>query len=171
MLPFAIASFLGAFLLFSIQPLLARYLLPWFGGSPSVWSACLVFFQTALLVGYIYAHGLTKLVPDRKQVLIHGSLLAIALLFLPPIPELDGQSAANVSAPWGVLQLLSSTIGVPFALLAATGPLIQRWFSNAQPKRSPYRLFALSNAGSLIGLLCYPFLIEPFISRTTQAWM
>lgn len=91
-----------------------------------VWSACLVFFQTALLVGYIYARWLTTLVPDRKQVLIHGALLVIALLFLPPIPELDGQSMGNISAPLQVLQLLSSTIGVPFALLATTEPLIQR---------------------------------------------
>jgi hypothetical protein len=169
MFPFALTSFLGAFLLFSVQPLLGRYLLPWFGGSSSVWSGCLVFFQTSLLAGYAYAHWLSQGVAPRRQFVVHGTLLAIGLLFLPPIPALPEFSSGALSSPWQVVGLLITTIGFPFALLSATGPLIQHWFSKARPHRSPYRLFAFSNAGSLFGLLSYPFLIEPYFDRATQA--
>lgn len=169
MLPFALTSFLAAFLLFSVQPLMGRYLLPWFGGSSSVWSGCLVFFQTALLVGYTYAHWLSKVIAPQRQFIVHGALLTAAFLFLPPIPELSESSGASFSTPWQVLGLLTTTIGIPFALLSASGPLIQHWFSHTYPQRSPYRLFALSNAGSLFGLLSYPFLVELFFGRATQA--
>ena len=170
MFPFALASFLGAFLLFAVQPLLGRYVLPTFGGAPAIWSICLVFFQTALLAGYLYAHALTQLKSQRHQVLIHGLLFAIALLFLPPIPATASLTGASNSVAWRALGLLIQTIGLPFAIMAATGPLIQSWFSRSFPQRSPYRLFALSNAGSLLGLLTYPILIEPHFDRATQAW-
>ncbi len=170
MLPFALASFLGAFLLFAVQPLLGRYVLPTFGGAPAIWSVCLVFFQTALLAGYLYAHALTQLKSQRHQVLIHGLLFAIALLFLPPIPATASLTGASDSVVWRALGLLIQTIGLPFTIMAATGPLIQSWFSRSFPQRSPYRLFALSNAGSLLGLLTYPILIEPHFDRATQAW-
>ena len=172
MFPFLASVFLSAFLLFLVQPLMGRFVLPWFGGSPAVWTACLLFFQTALLVGYAYAHALTRCLSLRRQAIIHGGLLLIALLWLPPLPDASMQDFTTIDAPvWQVLGVLFRAIGPPFVLLSATGPLLQHWFSQAHPTRSPYRLYALSNAGSLLALLSYPTLIEPVFSRAHQAWI
>lgn len=169
MLPFAFATLLGAFLLFLIQPLIGRYVLPWFGGAPGVWTTCLLFFQSALLAGYAYAHLLTRCVPPRRQALWHLGLLVGALAWLPPLPAADWKPSAEADPTGRLLGLLATTLGPLFVLLAATGPLLQRWFSSTFPDRSPYRLYALSNAGSLLALLGYPIFIEPRWTRAMQA--
>ncbi len=169
MTPFAIGIFLGACLLFLVQPWIGRYVLPWFGGSPGVWTVCLLFFQSALLAGYAYAHFLTQRLNSRQQALLHSLLLLGALLWLPPIPD-STWKPTDPTAPLGrLLALLMCNLGPPFVLLAATGPLLQRWFHDRFPDRSPYRLYALSNAGSLLALLSYPLWIEPRWNRGEQA--
>lgn len=171
MAPFAIAIFLGAFLLFLVQPLIGRFVLPWFGGSPGIWSVCLLFFQSALFLGYSYAHVLARLRPVSRQIGLHLGLLAGALLWLPPIPDAPPAAIAAATPIPELLMLLTTSIGPLFVLLAATGPLVQRWFHRAHPSRSPYPLYAWSNLGSLLALLAYPLGLEPFFSRSTQAGM
>src|SRR5215218_9201667 len=169
MLPFAFTIFAGAFLLFAVQPLIGKYLLPWFGGGPGIWATCLLFFQTVLLGGYVYAHlSATKLTP-KKQAIVHGVLLVVAVLTLPIIPGAQWKPHGDEAPIWRILLLLSVTVGIPYFVLSATGPLMQQWFSQTHPGRSPYRLYALSNAGSLIALLAYPFYFERAFSRQTQA--
>lgn len=167
---YALTIFLGAFLLFQIQPLMGKYLLPWFGGGPGVWTACLLFFQTLLLGGYAYAHWLTTRLPGRRQAAVHGALLAASLAFLPVIPGVGWRPAGGGEPVTGILLLLTFSVGLPYLTLSATGPLLQRWFSLTHPGASPYRLYALSNAGSLLALLSFPFLFEPLATRTTLAW-
>lgn len=169
---FIAAIFVSAFLLFQVQPVIARFILPWYGGSPAVWTTCLLFFQTGLLLGYAYAHSLVVFFRNRKgiQVTIHFALLGIALLLLPITPEapkLDGE--ASESPILGILLLLARSVGAPYLLLSASGPLLQHWFADCHPGRSPYRLYSVSNIGSLLGLLSYPFLIEPNLGVTKQA--
>lgn len=170
MLSFAIPIFLGAFLLFLVQPLLGRYILPWFGGGPSIWTSCMLFFQALLLGGYAYAHLLsTKLKPSR-QAQVHMALLALSLLALPLDPDGELWRNADDADPTGtILLLLLVTAGLPYVILSATSPLLQHWFHRAAPAQSPYRLYALSNAGSLLALLGYPFLIEPLLTVRRQA--
>jgi hypothetical protein len=162
--------FLSAFLLFQVQPVIARYLLPWFGGSPAVWNTCLLFFQALLLCGYFYAHKL-------RARWIHLILLVASLLFLPAVPRADvWGTPAPVADPTGrILLLLLLTVGVPYFTLSATAPLLQRWVSLSAPETPPWRLYALSNLGSFLALLSYPFLIEPYLPLKTQssmwAWM
>lgn len=168
--PFAIAIFLGAFLLFLIQPLTGRFVLPWFGGSPGIWTVCLLFFQSALFLGYGYAHLLGRIWTPRRQITFHLGLLAGALLWLPPIPDAPSAQVAAARPTGELLLLLARHVGVVFVLLSATGPLVQRWFHTAMPERSPYRLYALSNLGSLVALIAYPFVLEPLFSRSQQAW-
>jgi hypothetical protein len=165
----ALTIFLGAFLLFAVEPLIAKMILPWFGGAAGVWIACLLFFQAALLAGYLYAHFLASRVPAARQWQLHAALLALSLLFLPIIPA-DGWKPGDISEPLLlILLLLAATIGLPFVLLAATSPLVQAWVSRRDAAPSVYRLYALSNAGSLLALLSYPILIEPFLPTRTQA--
>lgn len=168
MLP-ALTIFLGAFLLFLVQPLIGKFILPWFGGGPGVWTTCLLFFQSLLLGGYAYAHWLSTHVPLRRQAVVHLSLLAAALLFLPMIPGAQWKPTGGEEPVLRILLLLTATIGLPYLVLAATGPLVQRWFSLSHPGVPPYRLYALSNAGSLLALLCFPFVLEPLASRATLA--
>jgi len=166
---FGTAITLGAGLLFQIQFLLAKLILPWFGGSPSVWSTALVAFQVLLLAGYAYAHALAAL-PRRAQVLRHGAVIAIVLALLAwrasawpsPVTPGDTWKPDPDGSPVGqILILLTGAIGLPFMLLASTSPLLQRWYADRFPARSPYRLYALSNLGSLAGLVSYPLLVEP----------
>jgi hypothetical protein len=162
----ALTIFLGAFLLFFVQPMIARQLLPTFGGAASVWMVCLLFFQTSLLVGYCYAHLLRIYYSPKKQALIHCSLVAISLVW---IWFSWGASPLNarVDSPLVRLMLqLGSTLGLPFVLLAGTSPLVQHWYGLRSTQ--PYRLYALSNLGSLLALLAYPFLVEPHWSNTEQ---
>jgi SAM-dependent methyltransferase len=163
--------FWGALLLFLVQPLAGKYLLPWFGGGPGVWTVCLLFFQGMLLGGYAYAHLITTRLRPRAQAWVHFALLALALLFLPIIPG-AGWKPMDGEAPIAhLLGVLMATVGLPYFVLSATGPLLQRWFTHAQPGTLPYRLYALSNVGSLLALLAYPFVLEPLWSRAAQAWL
>jgi len=158
---------LSAFLLFQVQPLIARSILPWFGGTPAVWTTCMLFFQVVLLAGYAYAHLLCRW-SIRVQSAVHLTLLVSAVPFLPISPDAGWTPQGNEDPSWRILALLLLSIGVPYGLLSSTGPLLQRWFSQAYPLRSPYRLFALSNAGSLLALMTYPFLFEPNLSLQMQ---
>ena len=170
MLLFAITVFLGAFLLFQVQPLLGRYILPWFGGGPSVWTSCMLFFQTLLLAGYAYAHGIASRLSPRAQGRLHLALLAVSLLALPIDPAAGVWSGAAFEDPTeSILLLLLVTAGLPYVMLSATSPLVQRWFDLALPGRSAYRLYALSNVGSLLALLSYPFVVEPLFAVHTQS--
>ncbi len=169
MLAFGLAIFTGAFLLFLVQPLIAKFILPWFGGTPAVWTTCMLFFQVLLLGGYAYAHLSIRRFAPRRQVLVHLGLLVVALALLPITPT-DSWKPPDGAWPMGrILLLLVVCIGLPYWVLSATGPLMQAWFSQTHPGRSPYRLYALSNVGSLLALVGYPFLVEPNFSRHAQA--
>ncbi len=157
--------FLSAFLLFLIQPIFAKLILPWFGGSSAVWTTCLVFFQTALLAGYLYAHLLSKR-SARKQPFIHIGLLIVALCLLPVMPGERWKPSGAGDPAWQILAMLTMVLGLPYFLLAATSPLLQKWL--ARDGSQPYRLFALSNVGALLALAAYPLLIEPRISTRSQ---
>ena len=169
---FAGATFLGAFLLFIVQPLIGKYILPWFGGGAAVWTTCLLFFQTALLAGYLYAHlGVSRL-GVRAQASVHAALLLVAAAVALPniIPHEGWKLASDTANPTGrILMLLLATVGLPCVALAATSPLLHAWYSRIRPGAAVYRLYALSNLGSLLALLAYPLLVEPFLTRRTQA--
>jgi hypothetical protein len=161
--------FLGAFLLFLVEPLIAKQILPWFGGAPAVWSTCLVFFQLALVVGYGYAH-VTRRLGLRRQAILHGVLLILTLATLPILLGPSWKPTA-AQAPFArVLVLLTVSVGAPFVLLSATAPMLQDWFRQMSPSRTPYRLYVLSNAGSLVALVAYPALVERFLTIPGQAW-
>lgn len=179
-LPYAITIFLSAFLLFQVQLLLAKSILPWFGGAASVWTTCMLFFQTLLLVGYSYAHWLARRPRLASQGRIHLVALAVAAFALgltgaiwgtPLLPDGSWKPLPNDAPVWHILVLLSTTVGLPYLVLSSTGPLLQAWFSQRAAGHSPYRLYALSNVGSLLGLLTYPFLIEIFVPLRGQAWV
>lgn len=161
---------LGAFLLFLVQPLLAKRILPWFGGSAAVWTACMLFFQVLLLGGYLYAHLLQKLTAKR-QALVHLVLLAASLLVLPLSPNPAWKPGIAEDPTFRILGLLAATVGLPYLLLSSTSPLVQAWLARERPGWQPYRLFALSNAGSMAALLGYPVLMEPFLVLGVQAWV
>jgi SAM-dependent methyltransferase len=157
-------------LVFAVQPLLGKLLLPWFGGSATVWTTCLMFFQIGLLAGYAYAHGVSRWLSPRGQAGLHIALLAVSLAFLPIAPSAEVWKPSPTVWPTGwILLLLAVNLGLPFALLSATTPLATGWFNVARPAASPYRLYALSNAGSLLALVAYPFLIEPLWSVRAQS--
>lgn len=164
----AATIFLGAFLLFQVQPVISKMILPWFGGSPAVWTTCLLFFQVLLLGGYAYADALSRVEQPSRQALVHLLLIGIAMVRLPITPA-SSWKPDDVGGPMvHILLLLSVCVGLPYFLLSATSPLLQAWFSRVYEDRSPYRLYALSNVGSLGALLTYPFLFEPAMSTTTQ---
>ncbi|MBL0210567.1 MAG: fused MFS/spermidine synthase [Holophagaceae bacterium] len=161
---------LGAFLLFLVQPLLAKRILPWFGGSAAVWTACMLFFQVLLLGGYLYAHLLQKL-SAKRQAILHLLLLAASVLALPLSPNPGWKPGITGDPTFRIVGLLAATVGLPYLLLSSTSPLVQAWLARERPGWQPYRLFALSNAGSLAALLGYPVLIEPFFRLGIQAWV
>ena len=167
MIWYALTIFWSAFLLFLVQPMLGKRILPWFGGTPAVWTTCLLFFQALLLAGYVYAHGLTAWLKPRSQALLHIALLAGSLWLLPIAANPGYRSEVASSPTWQILALLGLTIGAPYFLISATGPLLQAWFARTH-SRSPYRLYALSNVGSLLALLSYPFVVEPRLTVGTQ---
>ncbi len=175
MLAPALTILLSSFLLFLVQPIIAKQILPWFGGSAGVWTICLVFFQLVLLLGYTYAHWLTRRRADSRQFVLHILLLLVSCLTLPIIPAPFWKPGHDTEPALQILGLLAATVGLPYFLLASTAPLLQRWLSDATNSsiqvRSIYRLFALSNLGSLVGLLSYPFAIEPFATVHVQAWV
>ena len=166
---FALTIFIGAFLLFQVQPLIGKYILPWFGGGPGVWTTCMVFFQVMLLAGYAYAHFSSQNLKPRAQVIVHLSLLVAALVFLPITPADSWKPQGGREPTLHILALLTVCIGLPYFVLSSTGPLVQHWFSRTHPGTSPYRLFALSNAGSLLALVSYPFFFETHLTRQAQA--
>jgi len=168
---FALTIFLGAFLLFQVQPLMAKYILPWFGGGPGVWTTCMLFFQAMLLAGYAYAHAASCFLSRRIQAAVHFVLLLLALAFLPIVPGAQWKPEANVDPTCGILLLLTACLGLPYFVLAATGPLLQAWSNRLHPGKLPYRLYALSNAGSLLALVSYPFGFEPNLTRSSQAML
>lgn len=167
---FATTALLGAFLLFLVEPMFARMVLPLLGGAPAVWNTCLVFYQLALLAGYLYAH-LAGRRPPRQQVILQIAIVAVAGVLLPI--AIRGSVAPPATAspiPW-VFRILVTSIGLPFVVLATTGPLLQRWFAllGNRAGGSPYSLFAASNVGSFVALLGYPFFIEPLLRLRTQS--
>ena len=168
----AATVFLSAFLLFQVQPIIGKYILPWFGATPGVWATALLFFQLMLLGGYAYAHFIVSRLTWHQQAVLHTVLLALALVSLPITPT-EALKPANADAPiLHILHILTVTIGAPYLLLSATGPLIQRWHAQLHPGRSTYRLYALSNLGSLLALLSYPLLVEPYfrLRSQTSSW-
>jgi hypothetical protein len=171
MLVYAATIFLSAFLLFQIQPMLAKFILPWFGGSAAVWSAALLFFQLFLLVGYLYAHCVVRYLRPKTQILLHATLLTASLLALPIIPALRWKPvlADGGDPAMHILLLLAATAGLPYILLSATSPLLQAWYLRTRAGAIPYRLFALSNFGSMLALLSYPVLVEPKLALGAQA--
>src|SRR4029077_5168527 len=178
MQPYWISIFLGAFLLFSVQLLLGKYFLPWFGGTPAMWTTCMFFFQTLLLAGYAYAHALARWFTPRTQGYVHSTLLITALVALafmtvvwgtPITPSLSWKPQGSDHPIWSLTVLLAISAGLPYFVLSSTGPLLQSWFTRTHPGRTPYRLYSLSNLGSLLGLLSYPFLVEPWFSLRIQA--
>ena len=164
----AVAISLSAFLLFVVEPLVAKRILPWFGGSAAVWSTCLVFYQTALLGGYFYARLLTRYLSPRAQAGLHIAVLVGSLALLPIGPSDHWKSVASNEPAWQILSMLTATIGLPFVALSATSPLLQGWLAR-RGDEAPYWLFAVSNFFSLVALLAYPLAIEPTLSLSKQS--
>lgn len=171
---FAGTIFASAFLLFLVQPLIAKQILPWFGGSAAVWSICMVFFQCLLLAGYAYSDQLVRRFTQRAQARLHAALLLASLAALPIVASPRWQPAGHEEPTLWILGLLLATVGLPYFLLCTTGPLLQAWLSGtalaAGLGRQVYRYFSLSNLASLASLLCYPVLIEPHFALLPQAW-
>ena len=162
----------GAFLLFEVQPLVSKAILPWFGGVPAVWTTCMLFFQVLLLGGYVYAHLLGRWLSARNQAAVHLAIVLVAATVLPILPGVEWRPPDGSNPTWRILLLLAGTVGLPYFALSATSPLVQTWFSGSLPKSSPYRLYALSNLGSLAALLGYPLAIEPMLDlpRQSTSW-
>jgi SAM-dependent methyltransferase len=165
----AFAVFLGAFLLFQVQPIVAKTILPWFGGAPAVWTTCVVFFQALLVVGYAYGHWSIRKLGPKAQGAVHLTLVVAALLTLPIAPDARAAPDAGNSPVLAIVSLLARSVALPYLVLAASTPLFQAWSSAREHEPSTYRLYALSNAGSLLGLVAYPFAIEPWLATQTQA--
>ena len=167
---YALTIFLSAFLLFQVQPLIAKIILPWFGGSAAVWSAAMMFFQISLLAGYAYAHVVGQKLSPRMQMIVHGALLAVSCALLPILPSETWKPSGAGDPTLRILILLGATIGLPYFLLSSTSPLLQVWYVRRTGSQVPYRLFALSNFGSMLALLTFPFVVEPALSSKTQAY-
>ena len=167
---YAATIFLSSFLLFLVQPLIARLILPWFGGTAAVWTTCMLFFQTLLLAGYAYAHGAEARLRPRAQAIVHTVLLALALATLPIAPGERWKPLGGEEPISAILLLLGATVGLPYLLLASTSPLLQAWFARARPGADPYRLFAVSNLASLLALVGYPLVVEPFFGNREQVF-
>ena len=167
MIQFGAVTLLSAFLLFLVQPLVAREILPWFGGAQSVWATCLVFYQTFLLFGYLYAH-LGRRLGVRRQAILHAVLLLGSVALLPVTPSLSWKPVGGAAPTWPLLGLLATTVGGPYFLLASTAPMLQDWLGLHRPWRSPYPLYAVSNVGSLLALIAYPTLVEPLLAVSRQ---
>ncbi|MEZ0394951.1 MAG: fused MFS/spermidine synthase [Anaerolineales bacterium] len=175
---FAICIFLSAFLLFQVQPMIGRYILPWFGGTPAVWSTVMLFFQVLLTGGYAYANWLIR--PGRRREVVHLVLLGISAALMiglgltwksPITPSAAWKPAVNVFPVWEIFKLLVISVGLPYFLLSSNSPLMQAWFHRRFPARTAYRLYALSNLGSFLALVSYPVLIEPRLRLSEQGWM
>ena len=168
-LPYAATIFLSSFLLFLVQPIIAKQILPWFGGSAAVWTTCLVFFQAVLLGGYAYADLTTRLGP-RRQAMLHVTLLVFSLACLPILASTGWKPLGNEDPVGRILLLLAATIGLPYFLLSTTTPLLQAWYWRRFQTAVPYRLFALSNFASLLALIGFPVLLEPYFTLPQLGW-
>lgn len=171
---YPLTVFLSAFLLFQIQPIITRIILPWFGGSAAVWTVCLLFFQVVLLLGYFYSHLLTSSLPSGRQKIVHLALLGASLLTLPILPRAGLKPIGGEDPTLKILLLLLLTVGLPYFLVSTTGPLLQAWYAARRPTAgektvSPYRLYALSNTGSMLALISYPIWVEPALTTQQQA--
>ncbi len=166
---FAGTIFSSAFLLFLVQPLIAKQILPWFGGTAAVWAVCMVFFQELLLAGYAYSDWVSRRLAPRRQVVLHIGLLALSLVFLPVVAAPYWKPTGSEDPTLWILGLLAATIGLPYFLLSTTGPLIQSWVARTLLGTRVYRYFSLSNLASLAALTCYPFVIEPHVRLLDQA--
>jgi hypothetical protein len=169
---FAATIFVSAFLLFQVQPLVSKYILPWFGGSPAVWTTCMLFFQSLLFAGYAYAHFSVKWLKPKQQAVLHLALIVAAIaaiVFLRVVPDDDWKPEDSSNPAGRILGMLMATVGLPYFVLSSTGPLVQAWFARSFPGKIPYRLYALSNFGSLLALLSYPFVFERIYDAPQQA--
>jgi hypothetical protein len=169
MLLYAATIFLSAFLLFEVQPIIAKMILPWFGGSAAVWTTALMFFQITLLAGYVYAYVTTRYLKPRSQAVLHVSLLAVSLLLLPIVPSAAWRTASDGDPTLRIVLLLTAAVGLPYFMLSTTGPLLQAWYAASRPASAPYRLYAVSNAGSMLALISFPLAVEPFLRGSVQA--
>ena len=168
---YTLTIFLSAFLLFEVQPIIAKMILPWFGGTSAVWSTCMLFFQLALLGGYLYADWLHRRLLPRVQAAVHTGALALSLAALPIVPNPHWRVASAGQPSLRILALLAVTVGLPYFLLSSTSPLLQSWYARTHKGGVPYRLFALSNLASMLALISYPLAIEPALPTRWQAWI
>ena len=168
---YGLTIFLSAFLLFQVQPLIGKMILPWFGGSAAIWTTCMLFFQLVLLLGYFYSHWVTRYLSPSRQSLVHGGLLLVSLLLIPISPSLDWKPLGAENPTLRILGLLTVSIGLPYFVLSTTGPLLQAWFARERSGQVPYRLFALSNFGSMLALLAYPLAVEPIFPTLWQSYL
>jgi hypothetical protein len=167
---FALVILASAFLLFQVQPIAGKAILPWFGGTPAVWTTAMLFFQCTLFGGYVYAHLLASRLAPRAQVAIHLALLALAAWFAAGVlPGADLKPSGDAAPIASILWILAASVGVPYFCLATTGPLLQHWFAQAGLGGSVFRLYALSNVGSFAALLSFPYLLEPRLELPTIA--
>jgi SAM-dependent methyltransferase len=166
---YAFTIFVSAFLLFQVQPVIAKTILPWFGGGAAVWTTCMLFFQLLLVGGYLYAHFTTRALSARSQAIVHAGLLVAAAAALPIIPDAAWKPAGDADPGLRILGLLAVTVGLPYFVLSTTGPLVQVWYSRANQGAMPYRLYALSNLGSMLALVTYPIAVEPWLPTRAQA--
>src|SRR4030042_241113 len=180
MVIYVLSFFLSAFLLFQVQPMIDKCMLPWFGGITSVWSTVMLFFQVLLTGGYAYGHYLIGRIKIQRQWKTHTAMLAasaglivvLAFMWVSPITPPASWKPQTVDNPiWHIFYLLAISIGVPYFMLSTNSPLMQAWFNRAFPDKSPYRLYALSNLGSLLALITYPVIIEPLMALRWQGWM
>ena len=169
MLLYALTILVSAFLLFQVQPVIAKIILPWFGGSAAVWTTCLLFFQMVLLLGYLYAHAVVRYLKPRAQMIVHTGLLLVSLAALPIYPNVSWKPTGTEEPISAILRLLALSVGLPYFLLSTTGPLLQAWYARRFKGVMPYRLYALSNAGSMFALVSYPFLFEPVFGVHLQS--
>src|SRR6266446_2898964 len=166
----AVTIFLSAFLLYQVQPLIAKMILPWFGGSAAVWSAAMLFFQLLLLGGYAYAHLSIRYLMPKAQIAVHAALLAVSCALLPILPSPRWKPEVAGDPTLRILIVLAATIGLPYFLLSSTSPLLQAWYARRRGAGMPYRFFALSNFGSMLALLSFPFVVEPQLTSRQQAY-
>lgn len=168
---YAATIFLSAFLLFQVQPLVSKYILPWFGGSPAVWTTCMLFFQTLLFGGYAYAHFLSQRLQPGRQAALHLAVIltALVLVLWGVVPNESWKPNESGDPIGRILLLLAASVGLPYFVLSTTGPLVQAWFARSFPGKTPYRLYALSNIGSLLALLSYPVFFERIFAVQQQA--
>ncbi len=171
MILYALTILVSAFLLFQVQPVIAKIILPWFGGSAAVWTTCLLFFQMVLLLGYLYSHAVVRYLKPRVQMVLHICLLVVSVAVLPIYPSAAWKPTGAGEPTLQILGLLAVTIGLPYFLLSTTGPLLQAWYARRYQGGMPYRLYALSNAGSMFALISYPVLFEPSFTTHQQSSM